>query len=146
MKGKGRWWVFTPQPDEGGKRLKEDEEQISHLVFLYEAYSPQFFWFEVVECIRRLMLSSMLILVDDGSVAQAVVAMLLSLLSVKVYSYYRPYAENDDDILAETAQWELFMVLFAAQLIRVDATGDHPDQQRLLGRLFMAITALPSCS
>ena len=48
MKGKGRWWVFTPQPDEGGKRREEDEERISHLVFLYEAYSPQYFWFEVV--------------------------------------------------------------------------------------------------
>ena len=48
MKGKGRWWVFTPQPDEGGERRKEDEEKISHLVVLYEAYSPQYFWFEVV--------------------------------------------------------------------------------------------------
>jgi hypothetical protein len=48
MKGKGRWWVFTPQPDEGGERREEDEERISHLVFLYEAYSPQYFWFEVV--------------------------------------------------------------------------------------------------
>jgi hypothetical protein len=142
MKGKNRWWVFTPQPGEGGGRLEEDEKRISHLEFLYQAYSPQYFWFEVVECVRRLMLSSMLILVDDGSVAQVVVAMLLSLVSVKVYGHYHPYADDDDDMLAEVAQWNLFLLLFAALLLRVDATGDDARQQQLLGWLLIFITGV----
>ena len=87
------------------------------------------------------MLSSMLILIDDDSVVQAVVAILLSLLSVKIYSFYHPYAENDDDILAEAAQWELFLVLLAALMIGVDATGDQPDEQWLLGILLITITS-----
>ena len=60
--------------------------------------------FEVVECVRRLMLSSMLILIDDGSASQVVVAIFICLVSMRVYSYYAPYAEDDDDRLADVAQ------------------------------------------
>ena len=60
--------------------------------------------FEVVECVRRLMLSSMLILIDDGSASQVVVAIFICLVSIKVYSYYAPFAENENDSLAEVAQ------------------------------------------
>ena len=87
------------------------------------------------------MLSSMLILVGDGTVAQVVVAILLSLVSVKVYGHYHPYADNDDDILAEAAQWDYFLVLFLALLIRVDATGDSPKQQRFLGITLISMTS-----
>ena len=87
------------------------------------------------------MLSSMLILVGDGTVAQVVVAILLSLVSVKVYGHYHPYADNDDDILAEAVQWDYYLVLFLALLIHVDKTGDSPKQQRVLGIILILVTS-----
>ena len=105
---------------------KESRGKESILSFLASSYQPNTFWFEVVECYRRLLLSSMLILFSDGSTAQIVVAMLLNLLSIKIYSYYLPFADDSDDTLAEIAQWQLFCVFFAALLIRVDVTGELP--------------------
>ena len=45
----------------------------------------QVFWFEVFECVRRLMLSSMLVFFAPGTAAQIVVAIFLCLLAIKVY-------------------------------------------------------------
>ena len=49
-------------------------------------YEPRAFWFEVMECIRRLALSSLLILIRDGSAAQTVVALFICLGTMRLYA------------------------------------------------------------
>jgi hypothetical protein len=75
----------------------------------------------------------MLIIIDPGSVAQVVIAILVCLLSIKFYTFYNPFVEDSDDILAECSQWQTFLIFFAALLIRVDATSDGKAEQAILG-------------
>jgi hypothetical protein len=119
----------------------EDKEKAAHLTFLTNAYEPQMYWFEVFECIRRLMLSSMLIMIKPGTAAQIVVAILVCLLGIKFYSYYNPFVEDSDDHMAEAAQWQTFCVFFAALLLRVDHAGDSPESQMLLGVFLIIIVS-----
>ena len=49
------------------------------------------------------MLSSLLILIND-SLIQGMVAIYICLLAIKVYSYYEPYVDDDDDKLGEVSQ------------------------------------------
>merc|ERR1711988_2015228 len=118
---------------------EEMREKTAHLTFLIHSYEPQMCWFEVFESMRRLMLSSMLILIDPGSSAQIVAAILICLVSIKFYSFYLPFVEDSDDVLAEAAQWQTFCVFFSALLIRVDATGESPSSQMLLSMLLIVI-------
>ena len=122
--------------------IKESRGGDSILSFLASSYQPHAFWFEVFESYRRLFLSSMLIFFADGSAAQVVVAMLLNLFSIKVQSYYCPYTDDYDDMLAEVAQWQLFCVFFAALLIRVDTTGDSAADQRSLAGILIFLTSV----
>ena len=46
-----------------------DPDMIARFGFLYEAYSPRFYWFEIVELFRKLFLSAAVILVLPGEVA-----------------------------------------------------------------------------
>ena len=94
---------------------QETKDQTAHLVFLTENYEPHVYWFEVFECLRRLMLSSMLVLIQPGSAAQIVIAIFICLISIKVYSYYQPFVEEGDDHLAEAAQWQTFCVVSSAK-------------------------------
>merc|ERR1740138_1344019 len=119
----------------------EDKENSEHLSFLTNAYEPHMYWFEVFECIRRLMLSSMLIMINPGTAAQIVVAILVCLLGIKFYSYYNPFVEDSDDHMAEAAQWQTFCIFFAALLLRVDHAGESPDSQMLLGVCLIIIVS-----
>ena len=48
------------------KRLEEENPTIKSLNFLYEAYEPKYYWFEVVETLRKLMLSGGLVIWGSG--------------------------------------------------------------------------------
>ena len=105
-------------------------------------YEPRAFWFEVMECVRRLALSSLLILINDGSAAQAVLAVFICLLSIIIYSYFTPYAQRDDDILTEVTQWQLFFAFFAALMIRVDTREDRYRERMIFGAVLISVSCV----
>jgi hypothetical protein len=85
-------------------RLRDEGPNIkSHrkYAFLYEAYEPKCWWFEIFECVRRLSLTAGVIMLKPGSVIQIVISMLLCLLSMRIYAGASPYISDRDDILAE---------------------------------------------
>lgn len=85
----------------------------SHSIFPLHltADRPRFYFFEGVECLRRLALSSMLVFVADGSAAQIVFAIVVAALSARVYCALRPFVSETtftgNNLLAESSQWQL---------------------------------------
>ena len=80
----------------------ESWEQVSanhQLSFLLGSWEQRVYWWEVVEVIRRLLLSGVLVLLGPGSVVQGAVSILICVASVKAYSLYAPFREDDDDYL-----------------------------------------------
>ena len=65
-------------------------------------------------------------------------SIIICLFSIKAYSLYAPFREDEDDFLQEVTQWQLFMVLFATILARMDVSGDSASDQTLLGWLLVA--------
>ena len=95
------------------KSQDEKWEQVSslHLLsFLLGSWEQRVYWWEVVEVIRRLLLSGVLVLFGPGSVIQSAMSILICLVSIKAYSLYQPFRSDADDYLQELAQWQLFMV------------------------------------
>ena len=106
------------------KELEELHPHVKRLSFLYSSYEPQCYWFEVVETVRKLVLTAGLIFFQPGTAAQIVLSILVCLLSMRVYSGWKPFVSEEHDKLAEVAQWQLFFVMFAALLIRVNMDGE----------------------
>ena len=65
-------------------------EKTRYLGFLAEAFQPRAFWFIIFENVRRLLLSSALIIFagdETGTAPQAIAALLICTFSIKVYQY-----------------------------------------------------------
>jgi hypothetical protein len=92
----------------------------ARLSFLWEAYEPRFWYWEIIETTRRIMLTAVLSVLDPGSSGQSIVAVLIALLYIKVYGYFNPYREDSDDILSETGQFQIFFTFFCALIIQND--------------------------
>ena len=121
---------------------EERWEQVSHdhtLSFLLGSYEKRVYWFEFVEVNRRLLLSGVLVLFGPGSVVQSAASILICSVAIKAYSFYQPFISDDDDFLQEVAQIQLFLVLLAAILMRVDASDDSAEDQTYLGWLLVAL-------
>lgn len=67
---------------------KMDLLKIVPLKFLFSAYEPQFWYWEVIETYRRLILTGVLVLVSQGDPLQLVIGMVLAVFFIKLYAYY----------------------------------------------------------
>ena len=61
---------------------------------LFQQYEPKFWYWEVIEMIRKLLLTGGLVLAADGTSAQFLIAQVISLLYLVLVIRYVPY-END---------------------------------------------------
>ena len=88
------WRFLFVFDEEGWKDVQSSHvtEKTRYLGFLAEAFQPRAFWFIIFENVRRLLLSSALIIFaagsdDAGTTPQAIAALLICLFSIKVYHY-----------------------------------------------------------
>ena len=97
------------------------DPEVRHLAFLFEAYEPRCWYWESLECIRRLALTGLLIFFSDGTVMQIIVASLLAMVALILYDAFEPYLDDSADRLATFAQLMTFLTLFAAILLTTGA-------------------------
>jgi hypothetical protein len=94
--------------------------------FLWGAYKPKYWYWELVETSRRIMLTAVLSIISTGSSKQSVLAIMLAFIYICLYGYFQPYAEHADYILGAAGQIQIFMTYFAIIVMR----------ERLLGKDF----------
>ena len=111
-----------PTGDGGGNKntLRSMSAPAARLSFLWAAFKPQYWYWEVVETSRRLMLTAILSVTGAGSSQQAVLALLLAIFYIKLYNYYSPYEERQSDITAEIGQYQILFTFLGA-LITMDS-------------------------
>ena len=93
------------------ERLVKGDPGLASLSFLYDSYEPQWYWFEVVETLRRLLLTGGLLFMNPGTGGQIAASMVMCLGAMRIYAGYKPFIEDSNDVLAETAQWQLFFTM-----------------------------------
>jgi hypothetical protein len=67
---------------------EEDLSSIEPLAFLFDDYSPEFWYWEIIETFRKVSLTGALVLVSRGTGFQIVVALVTTQLFIKLYGYY----------------------------------------------------------
>lgn len=109
------------------------------LGFLHGAYERQYYYWEVIETTRRLLLTAVVSVVGTGTSLQVchlalpysnrmlnfrhphrqiVFGIFIALLFMKLYAFFQPYIDDRHDELQEIAQYQVFFTLFIALLIR----------------------------
>jgi hypothetical protein len=119
-----------PSVDEGSSEsllspppLHEVSNKTAVLSFLYESYKPQFWYWEVIECTRRLMLTAVLSVAAPGTSAQCLLGMLLAFGYISLYGYFRPYASDSNSTLAYVAQYQIYFTFFGSLIIQNNLLG-----------------------
>jgi len=122
---------------------RSSNDQIEYLGFLYDSYKPSVWWWEVFDSERRLFLTGMLVFFLDGTAVQIVIAMIISFLSFKIYSYYQPYLASGIALLSDITQYQIFFTLFGALLIKVNLEKEVEHQNKIIDILLVIIFFLP---
>jgi magnesium-transporting ATPase (P-type) len=54
-----------------------------------------------------------------------VFGIFLAMIYMKLYAYYQPYDNSEDDFLQELAQYQIFITFFIALLVQSGAMANH---------------------
>jgi hypothetical protein len=88
--------------------------------FLHREYRPQVFYFEVVELLRRLVLTGAVLLIDSNQVLlRLLLAMLLTTAYLGVLQVIQPYQRADNNTLAVAAQVALMCCFTLASFTKI---------------------------
>jgi hypothetical protein len=114
-------------------RLQRDDRddaqqaQVKHLDFVAGHYREEVWYFEVIECFRRLLLTSALVFITPGSATQQVFALLMAMASAILFTYLAPFPQSEDNTLAQVSQWSLIMTFLGALLIKLDLSSNSTE-------------------
>ena len=109
--------------------------------FLFSAYTPQCWYYEIVECARRLLLTGMLVFYKDGSSTQIVTALVLACGSLMVLTETMPFNDPVDNRLAAMAQWVTILTLLASLMLGAGITEEDGYNEDVLGAAMVVINA-----
>ena len=116
----------------------EEEEAMETLAVLLEDYKVQFWYWEIVEVVRKLLLSAVLSLIDPGSIMQVSAGLLLCALFTTFYTLCRPFATSGANLVTIVLNGVLFMFFFFALMLKVHLLNDT----RPIGKFVVALFAL----
>ena len=114
------------------ERTDEEQAAVAHIGFLVANYKPDFWFFEVIECVRKLLLTSALIFISPGSATQGVFGLLMSMASQRLYIGCKQFPDPSDNRLGELAQWQLVFTFLAALMIKVDVTSNISSYDKII--------------
>ena len=118
-----------------GNRVPPESEAIKDL---WAPYKPSRYYYEVIECGRRIALTGLVVFIYPGSTAQVAIEALLAFVFSSLSEIISPFAEPLDAWLYRSGTWVIFLGMYLALLLKMDATDEDSHSQDVFAGLLIA--------
>ena len=116
-------------------------EMTKALAFLCKEYEPEWFWWEIVEVAKKMLLVGFFALepFHPGTITQLVVALLVCLTFMMLQMQAAPFRNHEDDFLSMATSFSLVLVFFMSVILKVGSLQEELDaylseeQRRVFG-------------
>eukprot|EP00752_Nemacystus_decipiens_P010943 g9725.t1 len=99
------------------------DRAIAPTYFLWNAFVPNRYYYEVLECGRRLLLTGLLVFLQPDSPGQVAFGCIFAFLSLMVFELLRPHADKVERQLYRTGCLLIFFTNFLALTIKAEVAS-----------------------
>jgi len=111
-------------------RLREADKSLDFIRFLFRSYRPAYWYWEVLEMMRRIFMTGGLVVLARGSLEQIVICVVVSVVTLKAVGSRRPYLRlkgedgevdaiaPDNNDVAEVMMWQTIGTLLLCVLVK----------------------------
>lgn len=131
------WWLARNRRDLT-KPVREEMTHLESFRGLWAAYSPSCFYYEVVECSRRVALTGAAVFVLPNSAEQIAVIFLLALVFTFTSESLSPFETKADMWLYRWGNAIILASMYVALLLKVDLADKESDASSLMTALLIA--------
>ncbi|CBJ31472.1 conserved unknown protein [Ectocarpus siliculosus] len=136
------WWLFKHR-HELKQEGRERRAVLKPAADLWEPYKPSTYYYEVVECFRRIALTGFAVFIYPDSSAQVAIVLLLAIVFMVVSEFLSPFARPVEMWLYRTGHYVVFASMYLALLLRVDVSDERNQSQEVFsGVLVIAHAAM----
>lgn len=135
------WWLTRNQRD----LKKPDREQMTHLSSfrgLWAAYTPSCYYYEVVECCRRIVLTGAAVFVLPNSVEQIAIIFLLAVVFTFISESLSPFETKADMWLYRWGNAIILASMYVALILKADLTDVGSNTSSVMTVLLIAANIL----
>ena len=93
-----------------------DLRAVHQLRFLFQPYLPEFWYWDIVDVYRKILLVAIVGVTDTGSGTQLVFGVFVAIMCVRLTSVHRVHRDEHDNTLAEMGSIAILCTYFAAMV------------------------------
>ena len=105
---------------------------------LWQLYTADRFYYDVVECGRRVMLTGVVVFVIPNDAAQIAITILIAFFFFAVFEILSPYKSDSDMWLSRVGHVIVFLSMFDSLLLKVDVSGERDQSQAAFAGVLVA--------
>lgn len=110
---------------------------IAFFSFLWISYRPEFWFWELIETSRRVVLTAVLSIIAPGEPLQSLLAVLLALFYLKLYDYFNPYVRSYNNSLSDVGNIQILLTFYGILAIQQQMLSDS--YVNVLGYVLIAV-------
>ncbi|KAG5191902.1 hypothetical protein JKP88DRAFT_274888 [Tribonema minus] len=122
--------------------MGDDGSEVLSTSFLWKPYRREYAYWEVVECLRRLMLTGVLVFILPGDPGQSVYACVFAYASIMVYMRCQPHHRRLDGWLYALGATVLFLSMFVALVVQAGFAASGEDNGDVVSVLLIILNVL----
>lgn len=88
---------------------------------LTSGLSYQTYWFEVFECVRKIMLVGIPVIFPPGTLEQRTLGLIICFFTACLIAGIEPYADKENNLVAMLCQFMIFFCIIAGMVLQVQA-------------------------
>ncbi len=126
------------------RRDQTDREETAHtnaISALWKPYKASAFYYEVIECGRRVSLAGVVVFIYPNTAAQIAIPLLMAFTFAIVSEWLAPYASRWDSWLNRLGHAVVYVSMYDALLLKVDVSDENSGSQQVFEALIVAAHA-----
>ena len=108
---------------------------------LWKPYKPSAFYYEVVECGRRVMLTGVVVFIYPNTAAQIAITLAIAFIFAFTSERLDPYDSHWDGWVSRLGHVMVVLTMYVALLAKMDVSNENSQSQKLLASILVVAHA-----
>ncbi|CAN0042036.1 unnamed protein product, partial [Laminaria digitata] len=104
---------------------REESNRIQSFSDLWTLYKPSVFYYEVVECGRRVLLTGAVVFIYPNTSAQIAVTLMIAFVFAMASEGLAPFASRWDTWISRMGHVVVYVSMYVALLLKVDVSNER---------------------
>ncbi|CAN0353583.1 unnamed protein product [Ectocarpus sp. 6 AP-2014] len=121
--------------------IRETSPQVQPISDLWMPYKPGWFYYELIECLRRMSLTGVVVFIYPNTAAQVAVTLVIAFAFALLSERLAPYVSKWDASISLAGHIIVFISMYVALLRKVDVSDESAESQGVFAGILVAAHA-----